>query len=382
MPISGSLQQAWGKAEASFDTVSALASTDAFDPFEMSITPEVTWNELVSHVGTLSLQGEVEEKRGGKWSMTSYIAPGALGVAPDVGFLLKHAFGVETVVGGTSVVYTLLDSEPDGLQLARRIGDRFYESINGGWVEELSIQQTGGDECRFEFSGSFASYGCLLQGATVSGAHIATDTLIQLGTGDANLVRPGVYVKFAAEDNGGAGYLVTGVDYDTDEITISPALVGAVSDTDAVAPSLPTQTLSGSPSAGIENSISVDAATIGLIGSRTTLSTGIIGLDKEASANRANRLLRTPRRVNGEIDFYYLEENTKYLGGAWNGSLRALLQRFGPDTAGSRAILSTPSARLAVAEVPHTEEDSSMYKMTFKARQSAVAADEASLSFT
>lgn len=377
----GMLQQFWGKLESAFDTVSAEAATDAMDLISLEIEPTLDFSQVVSHVGTGSLQEEVEEKRGGTWTATSYVRPGALGVEPDIGALIEAAFGAKTIVGGTSVQYDLSDTVCPSLQLVRYAGANLYQIANGSWVETFETDITGADEPKLTISGGFASYGYVYVGGTVAGVEPAAETDIVMSANHAQLAGVNALVKFGSEDNGGAGYRVTAVDFTTETITISPGLANPLVGGEAMAPVVVSQTLAGATQGGIACGLSIDATAIGLISGKMTLATGIKPLDREASSNRATGLVRVPREVTGELETYFLTENTQYLGGSWNGTLRALIQRAGPDTAGSRMKINTPKSRIEVTpiEIPEAEEVTTT--MAFRARQNAAAADELTLLF-
>lgn len=379
-PIGLLESRAWGKLQSSFDTFQSFAAGDAFDYVEMSIEPEITYEEIQSHVGSLSLQGEIEGKRGGKWSTSCYVRPNAAGTAPDLGFLLTHAMGTETD-GGSDVTYTLNDAAPSGIQIYRHISDDFFQCFGGGWIEEMEISVEGGKAPMLNFSGGFASYGELRQGATVSGAHIATDATILLTSGHEWLVRPGVYVKFGAEDNGGAGYLTTGLDYATRLLSISPALANPLSGGEAITPVVPAQTLGGLPAPGLACGLSLAATSIEFCKASVKLATGVKGLDKAATSNRATRLHRSKRLVTGELEVYYLADSAPFLGRAWDpdtGYLAAIL-RLGPDTAGKRLKVNLDRIRFDAPKDEHSDEEATTSTMAFKARQAAAAGDELEL---
>ena len=199
-------------------------------------------------------------------------------------------------------------------------------------------------------------------------------------------MRPGVYIQFtdtsgaSSEDNGGAGYLVTAVDYDTDTITISPTLAGDLADDDEVRPLLPAQTLTGSVIGSVNSGFTIDADPIGMISAKTTFATGIKGLSQECTTDRPNRLVRGPRAINVEGQFYFLDESNKYLGGAWNTATRALVQTIGAASA-ARVKLSTPKIRLKVAGIDVPADGNATFALSGQARQSAAAADEFTLAF-
>ena len=376
-PIGGLERKAWGLLQGTFDTFEAIAATDAFDFAELVITPTIDYQDIRSHVGTLSFQGEIEGKRGGTWSGSFYMSPAAAGTAPDIGFLLKHALGTETD-GASSVVYTLNDDAPSGIQLVHYASDDFLETIGGGWIETIEFLIEGGSPPMINVSGGFASYGCLYQGVTVGATEATGQTVISLTSGHARKVRPGVYVQFPDDDNGGAGYRVTAVDLANDTMTITPALAGSgLESGDDVTPLIPSQTLGGTELGGIACGLTLDSDAIGLIRASISLATGIKGLDREASTDRPNRLHRVDRRVTGELQMYYLDESAEFAALPLHGDeVVAAIVRAGADTAGARVKLSMPAILLKPPTWTHPDDNASDFTCAFTARQASAAGDE------
>ena len=376
-PIVGVDDVYFAKIETTFDSVGSIVAGDFLPLAELKFEPKLDYEMSKEHVGSASLQDEIEAKRGGTWSLVGYVKPKAAGVAPDMGPVLQAAFGTETIVGGTSVAYTLKESgTPDSLSFVRHSGDGFYEGCSGAWVEQVDTEIVGGGICKITANGGFARYIHMYSGITVDSIQTAPDTTIKLTTGHAARVSVGARIKFDTEDNGGAGYLVTAVDTTTDIITISPTLAGGLADLDAVAPVSPTPVPAGAIQGGIACGLSVDATAIGMISGKLSFSTGIHGLDKEATANRATRLARGTRSITGTIEVYYLDENSPYLAGAWSGTTRNIEQRAGPDTAAARLKIQTPKARMAVAPMAVPEADEATATITYVARKSTTNGDE------
>ena len=377
--ISGTNAKAWGLAEATFDTVLATAATDAFDFASLDFSPDKSLEELQSHIGNGSFQGEIDGGTGGKWSAAVDIAPGSVGVAPDVGFMLKAGFGDETIVGATSVTYDFNDTAPQSLQLTRVSGSTFCEVINGAWVESITIEGAKGGIPRYSFAGGFASFGFLYGSVTVSGTQATGATAIVLTTNHGYQVRPGVYVVFGADTNSGAGYKVTAVT--ASGMTITPGIAGAgVSTLTAVTPLDLSQTLTGTRIGGVSHGLAIDGGSaIGLISAKYAISTGIKALDKESSSAKATALMRAATRtVDVELEAYFKHENLGYFGGAHFTSqvLRSIVTRFGPATAAARLTVTTPKTLIKVAEVKLQDNEISTIKIAGRARQSAAAADE------
>ena len=360
------------RTQATFDTIAAFSTSHGFGYNSLKITPEVAYGEYAEHVGTASLQGEFKRKRGGQWDAEGYHKVAGAATQPQHGpFML--AAGMTFSAG----IYGLSAAQPTALQIGRKSGTSLYELLSGGWVEKFEIEQVGAQAAIWRASGGFASYGALLGvPATSASTHSTSDTSIALAAGSKWKVLPGVYVAFGAEDNAGAGYLVTAVASDGVTLTISPGLANGIGASQTVTPVVPAASVSGTVVGGVSDGLSIDSTSVGFISGKVTLETGIHGLDKESTTDRANRLGRGKRRVMFEGEMYFLDENTKFLGGAYNGETRALAMRSGADSAGSRIIANIPKARLNMAAVDIPDADEATYKITGVGRQSSAAEDE------
>lgn len=382
--VAGVQQRFQIKAESAYDTPTAFAVTDAVDLIELKIEPELNYTELAAHTGTSSQIARIEGKRGGKWSLSSFIRPVAAGTQPDIGPLLLAAIG-----DYASNTYTCdEDDDINLLQFGRYAGDNLYEVINGCWVEEIEFECKGGEPPKITASGGFASYGMVMGGGTVSGSQAAAQTVIEVATGDSKRYRPGAFIKFGstigALDNAGAGYRITAVTYTgTEAITITPglAVADALSGGEAITPLQGTVALhfaevNGSVIGGIACDLTVGGTSIGFIDGKVNVKTGIRALNGEATTNRPNRLVRGKRAVTGEAKCYALNESNLYLGGAWNGTLAAINFRFGANTSGARIALNSPNAQIDVSPIEIPESEEATYSLKFVSLQSTTAGDE------
>lgn len=385
----GALQQFFVKAEATFDTVQAVVTTDAVGLIELKLEPEEAFERTMERVGTASLQGEVARKFNHRWSAVSYVKPAAAGTAPDIGPFLTAAFGTETVVGGTSVTYSLSDSETIGtLQLVKRSGDGYYEVANGAWVETVEVEVTGNDEPKITFSGGYATHGYIYGEVPTTGTHIATATTINLTASTSERIAANAAVRFldsagaVEDDNGGAGFTVVSVDYAADTMVITPALSNPLTSGGTVVPFTPAQTLGGTIISSNNSALTIDSTDYGFISSKMTLNTGIHGLNAEADSATVTRTAKADREVECEHQFYFVNtENSILLGETRQGTVRNISTRAGANTAGARMKINTPALRLGVApvEIPSSEE--STYTLSGYARQNSTAADELTLVF-
>ena len=376
-------QQAWVKAETTFDTQVAETATDAVNNQEFKLEPERALEPSISHVGTGSLQEQISRKKSHKWSIKNYVRTSAAGTAPDIGPLLIAAMGDETIVGGTSATYAFNDTAPSSLQFVRKVGSPLYELGNGGWVESMEIDIQGNSEPSYTFSGGYARHGKVVDGATVDGAVSISATAIPVAAGTGRRITPGagVLVAFGAEDNGGAGYQVTSRAGDT--LTITPGLAAGLSGGEAVTPLTVTQTLAGSIRGGIDAALILDAVEVGFISGKVSVTTGIKGLDKEANTDRVSRILRKERReVSFEGQAYFDSSDLGAVIGATHEDDPVnvdLELRIGPDVAGSRCRLLLPAIPLMVKPIEVPDQEELTWLLSGRAQQSAVAGDELSI---
>jgi len=383
-PVPGLTRKFWLKAETSYDTYIAIAATDAIDVIEGILEPEIEYEEMESHVGTASLQGHIEGNEANKWSLESYIMPGAVGVAPDLGPLLTHAIGAETIVGGTSVTYEPIDTNPTaGLSILIVAGaaNEYYERANGAWCESLTIEANQGEAPKISASGGYGLHSMAKQGANGTAIEPGGESVIALDTKEAGCFVGEPLVKFDTEDNGGSGYQVTAVDHSADTITITPVLAGGTEVGDLVHPVVVSQTLTGTPINGVQNTVTIGGTSVGLIKATVTIATGLIGL-RDGTSQRPIRLMRpTKRRITGEIEIFELVENTLETGQAWNNATAAINLQFGPATAAARFKIEMPACKLKVVKPAWSDEDGLRMTLAFTAEQSAAAKDEIDLIF-
>lgn len=377
-PFSGVELVAFVKAESSFDTVQAFAAGDAVAVMSMTIEPELQQTERTEHVGTQSLQGFVRGRRSGRWSMTVLAKTSDVGTPTDEDVVIEAGFGeAGTDTPATSVVYALggASDTPRSLQIGRAVSTDFFEVITGAWVEEVVTEvPEDGSPTTHTYSGGFSTYGSFRSGPTVNGNHSSSDSTIALNTGYGRWLQPNVRIKFGAEDNSGAGYLVTDVTGDT--VTISPGLAGNISGNVALAAVVPTPTTAGTPIGSVDCSFSVDSVAYGLKSATITLQTGVVGLNAECTDDRPNRLSKGPRRVNAEFACYALQSHGGLVGGGWESDTHAVSLRIGVNTAGLRRTIAIPKIMFRVSPYDVPDAEAAMVTLSGIAQQSAAADDE------
>jgi len=381
-PATDLTRRIWIKAETSYDTYVALAATDGVDA-DLQLVPDISYTKIESHVGTASVQGFIPGDQDNKWNCETLIRPGALGVAPDIGALLAHALGAETIVGGTSVVYEIDDTCPSaGLEFAAHAGSdgQYYARGNGGWAESLTIEASQGSMPKIKASGGYATHSAIKAGAACTAVEDAGESIIAVDSDEAACLAGEPIVKFDTEDNGGDGYQVTSIDYAADTFTVSPVLVGPTEIGDKIYPVVPSHTLTGTP-IGIQHMVTIGGVEFGILKATISMTLSIKPRRDGSSDVPVGLIGPVIREFTGELELYEREVSTPVTGAAWFNGIKAVNLRLGPDTPGARCKPQMPACQLKVVKENWSTEDGLRVTLAFMAKQSAVAGDEFSLIF-
>ena len=369
------------------NTFTAFAATDAVSPLRgtFKLEPFQNFEELNEAVGTASHQGEIQTDRGGKWSGSFLVKPAAAGTAPDITALLTAAFGKETITGGTSAVYTIDEDVYTSLQFMHVVDGHWSHFADGAWVEQMVITVPGNGLATVEFSGGFSRFGWCYRD-DVAGAEATAQTEIGIDDGSRGGVREPAMCEFEGDDNGGTGYLITGTDNTSGaaHFDISPGIAGAGLAAGAeILPLVLSQTTGGSALSAIECALTFGAVEPGFIEAKTTMTTGLGPRDKEATTEYASAVCRVGgRKIEADLKCYFTDTAAGFsplVGFAHDGTTYDVDLRIGPDTAGSRAKLSYPKARLDIMQ--HDLGEILVVDGKIVARQSAAAEDEFALTF-
>lgn len=358
----------FAKVEAAYDTVAAFVATDAMSLHSLVFEPERPRAKSKERAGGSSTKAFVRSgPLGGKWTAVGYIRLVSAGVVPRIDPLLHAAFGATgTVVGGTSVTYSISGAAPASLQLGKRIGSAIYEVANGAWVEEVKIEMTT-SEFKITFSGGFASYARIFGAEVATGGASATDADVPYKLSHIHNMQVGGRVIFGALDNSGAGYLITAVDEASNppEITVSPVLEDDVTEHDEILPWTPSQTLTGTILEFVEGGVAIDSGSeVGFVSSTTTFKTGRYGR-MEASNPKPAGVLRGDRSVEQELQLVFVDkDNGTFVNSGWVDDTVDLLIRMG-DTAGLRMKLDIPKLNVDITPI-ETPEDGTVGIATLK----------------
>ena len=138
---------------------------------------------------------------------------------------------------------------------------------------------------------------------------------------------------------------------------------------------IPDHTLTGTVLGGVDNSLTIDAKSLGVISATFTISTGYHGLDREATSERATRLARGARECGGSLEFYYLDENAGIIGSGLFDKTRTIELTIG-SVAGKKFIAKSLAARLEASAIEVPEADEATVTAAFVSRKSATDEDE------
>lgn len=311
------------------------------------------------------------------WSMSGILRPSdAAGTAPDMGDIIKHAFGTETVSGGVSVTYSFL-KDMTALTASIYGGlSSFQQGVRGAIVQNLGFNWSGDDAVQWNASGVGANV--IQAGKTLAnGAGSSATALI---VDDADFFTVGALIQIGGDDNSGAGFQVTAVNHSTQTLTIDTAHTW--SDNDAVEPFLPAGTYAGNPLYTPAGSISFDngSSTTREISGSLTINTGIDLLNNEHGSSEATDVILTGmREVDASVDFYVKEDET-YLMSEWRRKVSQDLIKVLGDTAGSRMKINMNTAEIDPGDVSQGDDGAARFSANIVALGSS-GEDECTIVF-
>lgn len=310
------------------------------------------------------------------WSLSGILRPSdAAGTAPDMGDIIKHAFGTEAVSASTSVTYSFL-KDMTALTASIYGGlSSFQQGVRGAIVQSLSINWSGDDAVQWSASGVGANV--IQAGKTLANGG---DTSTSLVVDDADYFTVGALIQIGGDDNSGAGFQVTAVNYTSNTLTIDTSHTWL--DNDAVEPFLPAGTYAGNPLYTPAGSISFDngSTTTRDISGSLTVNTGIDLLNNEHGSSEATDVILTGmREVDMSLDFYVKEDET-YLMSEWRRKVSQDIIKVLGDTAGSRLKINMNTAEIDPADVSQGDDGAARYSANIIALGSS-GEDECTLVF-
>ncbi len=285
----------------------------------------------------------------GDWSLPMYLRPsGSAGVAPQGGALFKALFGAENIVASTSVTYALAKQLPS-FSIWCKYGDTvFFASGATADQAKLGISKKGA--LKFDMSGKFMTMGwCGTDELATAITYVATP-ITSVTVKDAKKYCVGGKIKIGADDNSGAGYLVTAVNQTTKVLTISPGISTSQTINTLVAPYLPTGAIVGDPVESRTTSVSFDggSTTIKIKGMDLSIGNGIQYLEDEiSSVENPTDYVEGQRSVSGSVTLQMRRDDLSYFyDSIAAGQVANLKISCGEATAGKRASITMGKARI------------------------------------
>jgi len=225
----------------------------------IQVTSDIDVNQIVMKAADKQKRntlGRIEELRGpyepGKIGFSTYIKPsGALGTAPAEGDLLRALFGIETVTGATSVVYTQSGITVAPVTLTLLIKRGFFSYLCTGCIIKQGVFAIKADGSDDAWGGAVWTAECMkvVQAGqlTLDGAHDGTGVPITEITVNeyAEIDEVGAKITIGTDDNTGSGFTITAVNAATKVITFTPACATLQADDALVYPYVPAIVESG-----------------------------------------------------------------------------------------------------------------------------------------
>jgi len=361
------------------------AGTDAAVVLNASFTPAQERKVRDDARASRSALEQITGKKSATWSVESYVLPnGSAGTAPDLGPLFKGAMGTETVSGGTRVTYSLNTNQDLGsFSLTQFFNETFMETLTGCYVNSMTISVAGGEEPKVTFEGESSglyiptttspSAAQLTAGestATVDGS--GTGTSFDVHAGEGENFKPGSVISVGSDTD----LVVTAVSNDT--ITIDSSIT--FTDDDEVKPFAPTETVAGSPIAGILGSLTLAGNSLPITSFEVTVANNNKGIADEAFVAGTSDYVPGFRDVTGSLSIRCRRDLAIEIGKRLDFGTQAIVVTCG-DTAGKKLIIEIDDAEFEVAAVDTPQSDEVVVPMNFRALATSAGEDEIVIKF-
>jgi hypothetical protein len=292
--------------------------------------------------------------------------------------------GTETVSGGTRVTYSLnTNQDLDSFSLTQFFNETFMETLTGCYVNSMTISVAGGEEPKVTFEGESSglyiptttspSAAQLTAGestATVDGS--GTGTSFDVHAGEGENFKPGSVISVGTDTD----LVVTAVSNDT--ITVDSSIT--FTDDDEVKPFAPTETVAGSPIAGILGSLTLAGNSLPITSFEVTVANNNKGIADEAFVAGTSDYVPGFRDVTGSLSIRCRRDLAIEIGKRLDFGTQAIVVTCG-DTAGKKLIVEIDDAEFEVAAVDTPQSDEVVVPMTFRALATSAGEDEIVIKF-
>jgi hypothetical protein len=251
----------------------------------------------------------------GAWSFNTYVKPsGVLGTKPEADVLLECGMGKKTGGGASPIVYALdSTSNLPSFSLWRKVGHTVF-SAAGATVNVADFSIAGNEIAQIAWSGEFMKW-YYAGTAYLTGIAAPGDNHVHVNDATRFSGAGKIKVTVGADTNGGLGYLVTGIDYVTNTLTVSPVLSAGAASLSAVAGWYPTSgTEVGQPVHGKLGLVTIDSTPAVVLSGKITLTNNIKYYTDEKNNQMYPTIYGAPgfRDVTGSIQLYFYRNTSSY----------------------------------------------------------------------
>jgi hypothetical protein len=255
----------------------------------------------------------------------------------------------------------------------------FGQYLSGGAVNTLKIALSGGDVPKISYEG-FGWNAAHCGVAVTSGTQSAGASSVIVSAATARNLTVGAVIKVGVDDNTGAGYQITTANYSTYTFGVTPNLAGTTATGQDVVPFVPTETTGGSPAAGIDGAITLNATTLPLTSFELTLANNLKEINDEANQSTTTDYIPGVREVSGKFSVRARSDQIIRIGRARGFATEAISVACG-TTAGKICTINIPYAEIVTPNVEAPESEEGTFELEFRAIGNS-GADEMSVVFT
>jgi hypothetical protein len=321
----------------------------------------------------------------GELTLPIYMKPsGSAGTAPEGDILYEALFGRKVVTGGVSVEYKplLVGGTRKSVTIWVKKG-HFVYMCWGTLLQRgrFPLRAGNGDDAlsQVEFSAQFAELrwtGTDELGVAIAGPGPTTTFTAK----DAKKFTVGSYIKIGNDDNGGAGFEVTAVNYGTNVVTINPGVSGAVAVDTLIAPWLPAGTEAGEPVHGRLGIATRGGVNLPLLSGEIIYSFPAKLMNEEKNnKDFADRFINGQREVSVSAEIYF-DANAARFFYDYRNNVKANMAFPWGTTAGKTITLTALNVPLDAPRISGGEEK--VQRLEGKAFASAALDDELVLKFS
>jgi hypothetical protein len=315
----------------------------------------------------------------GSWSFNTYVKPsGVAGTKPETDVLWECLMGDNTPTPNVKIDYTL-DSTTNlpSFSLLRKVGHTVFY-MAGCTVNQGEVNVSGADIASVAWSGQFmkwyrAGHSILATTTAAPDDHIHVD--------DATRYTELSRVTIGSATNTGLGFLVTGVNYTTNTLAISPAVGAVVNSGSAVEAWFPANGVEvGAPVHGKLGYLTIDTNTAIVLSATITINNNIKYYTDLKNGLVVPTIYGAPgfRDVSGTLRLYFYKNMPTYFYRSDYQIQDALIVPAG-SVAGKIMEISCPKIEYKTPVISGDEEI--MIELPFTAVGGAAGDDEIKVTF-